>query len=246
MQYLSLNLAAPVMSFGAVRIDAYGMTHEHPTPTMVVGLLANALGLTRLEGDAHQELQDRLVLASRIDRGQSGQLTDYQSSNLGRKDVGWTTRGEPEGRGGSPDTYSGTIPRYRDYLQDWRVTAAIRLEDADLSPTLEDVAQALRYPARPLFIGRKPCLPTALICGQMVEAESALDAVLQTGLPPGADQHIRVFWPEGEGVPHIVAERSHRIANTRAWSGSRVHGGNGLVLEATVPSDWFPPQVDDD
>ena len=244
-QHLTINLAAPLMSFGSVRIDEYGATHAHPPPTLVVGLLANALGLTRLEGEAHERLEARLVLASRIERGHASLLTDYQSSALGADDVGWTTRGVPEKRGGGAKTYRGTVPRYRDYLQDHRVMAAIRLRQPEEIPTLQNVADALKYPARPLFIGRKNCLPTSLMCGQMLDAESALDALLVADLPADSDDNIRVFWPDGEGVPHIVAERTHRIADTRSWSGSRVHGGDSLVHEATVPSNWFPECRDD-
>lgn len=50
-----------------------------------------------------------------------------------------------------------THQRYRDY--DSLCVVALRLESPDQVPTLDDLAKALDEPARPLFIGRKPCLP---------------------------------------------------------------------------------------
>src|SRR5690606_26406243 len=51
--------------------------------------------------------------------------------------------------------------RQRYYRADARVIVALRLEPSEVSPTLDGVASALDHPARPLFIGRKTCLPSA-------------------------------------------------------------------------------------
>ena len=56
--------------------------------------LANALGWRRVEAQRHQDLQDRLVFAARIDREPHRRLrmTDFQTAQLGGNDRGWTTR----------------------------------------------------------------------------------------------------------------------------------------------------------
>ena len=137
---------------------------------MLTGLFANALGWRRVDRKAHQRLQDRIVFAARIDREPAGgvRMTDYQTALLYQDDRGWTTRGRPEGRATSP-SYTAIPPstrksltqqRYRDYYADMRVTVALRLEPAGDAPTLDELSAALQEPQRPLFIGRKPCLPS--------------------------------------------------------------------------------------
>ena len=59
-----------------------------------------------------------------------------------------------------------------------RVTVALRLEPDGEEPTLDDLAQALQEPARPLFIGRKPCLPSTPLYRETVDAGSALAALV--------------------------------------------------------------------
>ena len=112
MRHLILNLEAPLMAFGGETIDNYGVVRPFPAASMLTGLLANALGWRRVEGKRHQDLQDRLVFAARIDREPAGRvrLTDYQTVQMGDSVdlfvqdggwvIGWTTRGTPDKRAG--------------------------------------------------------------------------------------------------------------------------------------------------
>ena len=111
-----------------------------------------------MDRERHQDLQDRLVFAARIDREPAGgvRLTDFQTAQLGANDKGWTTRGAPDERAGGANTYLAPHLRWRDYFADMRVSVALRLEPSEQTPTLEDLAVALDEPVRPLFIGRKP------------------------------------------------------------------------------------------
>ena len=67
-RHLILNLEAPLMSFGGETIDNLGVIRPFPAASMLTGLLANARGWRRIERKRHQDLQDRLVFAARIDR----------------------------------------------------------------------------------------------------------------------------------------------------------------------------------
>ena len=117
------------MALGGETIDNLGVIRWFPSASMLTGLLANALGWRRIEGDPHQRLQDRLVFAARIDREPRGRLRlrDFQTAQLNKNDRGWTTRGQPEGRAGGANTYDAPHLRYRDYFADMRVTVALRL-----------------------------------------------------------------------------------------------------------------------
>jgi CRISPR system Cascade subunit CasD len=220
------------MSFGAPIIDQHGVTGDVPLPSMITGLLGNALGYRRTDFDLLQRLQDRLVLAVRWDR--SGErLRDFQTAELSAADHGWTTRGRPEGRTGGAGTYSGKHIRHRWHQADALVTIALRLDPEAASPTLDDVAAALSSPARPLFIGRKPCLPAAPLFAGFAEASTTLDAVVNTpaaGDEP-ADGGVRIFWPEGEG--ERLRSRRLYVQGRRDWC-SGVHGGSEVWHEAVL------------
>ena len=84
-RHLILNLEAPLMAFGGETIDNLGVIRWFPAASMLTGLLANALGWRRVEAEEHQQLQDRLVFAARIDREPHGgvRLTDFQTAQLG-------------------------------------------------------------------------------------------------------------------------------------------------------------------
>ena len=237
MRHLIVRLEAPLMAFGGETIDNLGVIRPFPAASMLTGLFANALGWRRVERERHQELQDRMIFAARIDREPAGgvRMTDFQTAQLAANDRGWTTRGAPEGRAGGANTYHAPHLRYRDYYADMRVTVALRLEPADDAPTLDELAQTLQEPKRPLFIGRKPCLPSAPLFGGFVEGDTALEALLDA-VPPGdgRGESCRLLWPQGEGVDDIPPNRTYMLTDQRNWDSSGLHGGGRWVCEGAV------------
>lgn len=230
-RWLRLRFEAPIGSFGGEAIDARGPTADFPTQSMLTGLFANALGWTRAMREEHQRLQDRLVYgALREHEPVLGRLTDYQTVQLGATDRAWTTRGRPVGRDGGPKTYLGTHQRWRDYHADLRVRAVVRFEPAGASPTIDEVAVALQHPARPLFIGRKACLPATPIFDGWVEAAADVPGALRRVLPPGT-QRVRAQWPAAEG--RQGASRVMTTTDERNWL-SGLHGGGRHVCEGEL------------
>ena len=231
MRWMHLRFRAPLAAFGGEAIDARGVTRNFPAQSMLTGLLANALGWTRSMRGEHQSLQDRIVFAALWERDLGlSRMTDYQTAQLGKKDRAWTTRGMPHGRAGGPATYAGSHQRWRDYHTDLRLAVVLRLEPADASPTLEDLAKALDRPSRPLFIGRKSCLPSAPIftgwVTQAVDARAALRAVA-----PKGDSGLLAFWPESEGTRG--AHRTMSVTDERNWA-SGLHGGGRRLCEGRL------------
>ena len=237
MRHLILNLESPLMAFGGETIDNYGVIRPFPAASMLTGLFANALGWRRIEQKPHQRLQYRLVFAARIDREPAGgvRMTDFQTAQLGANDRSWTTRGAPEGRAGGTNTYNAPHLRYRDYYADMRVTVALRLRPDDESPTLDELAAALQEPARPLFIGRKPCLPSVSLFADFADGDTALAALL--AIPPAepasGQESIRLLWPNDEDVTGVAASRSYMLTDQRNWI-SGLHGGGRWVREGSV------------
>ena len=242
MKHLIVILEAPLIAFGGETIDNYGVIRPFPSTSMITGLFANALGRRRVERERHQALQDRIVFAARIDREPAGgvRMTDFQTAQLAANDRGWTTRGQPEGRAGGANTYNAPHLRYRDYYADMRVTVALRLEPAEDGdePTLDELAAALQEPKRPLFIGRKPCLPSVPLLGGFSEGDTALAALLDWPLAddPTEGQPMRLLWPNNDGQADgsvRVSRPDFMLTDQRNWR-SGLHGGGRWVCEGTI------------
>ena len=235
MRHLLLDLDAPLMSFGGDMVDAYGVVRDFPAKSMVAGLLANALGWERYEADRHASLQERLVMGSaRV--GEGRRVRDFQTAQLGGNDRGWTTRGRAEGRAGGAATYLSPHIRYRDADADARVLVALRLDAEGVEPDLDAVADALDRPERPLFIGRKPFVPSRPLRLGFAEAETVHDA-LAAGLAllpdaPTNDGDVRAQWPEFEGM--FNGAREEELTDERHWPAG-VHAGLRRVAEGRIP-----------
>ena len=226
------------MAFGGETIDNQGVSRWFPSTSMITGLFANALGWRRTDYHRHQDLQNRLELAARIDREPLHGLflRDFQTAQLAKTDKGWTTWKKSEGRDGGRATYESPHLRHRDYLADARVTAAVRLRGEGEPPDIDDIAAALDEPARPLFIGRKPCLPSGRILIGIREAHSVLAALLaQPIVPTNTDsQHVRLLWPAKDPETSVQVTREYMLTDQRNWI-SGLHGGGRMVSEGRIP-----------
>lgn len=241
MRHLLLDLDAPLISFGRDMVDAYGVVGDFPAKSMIAGLLANALGWERYDVDAHARLQERLVIgAARAAEGR--RIRDFQTAQLGAADRGWTTRGRVEGRAGGAATYNSPHIRFRDADADARVLVALRLVPADEAPDLDALVAALDRPERPLFIGRKPFVPSRPVRLDYVEADTIRDA-LAAGLAtlrdaPAGDPDVRAQWPAFEGLGG--AAREDEITDERHWPAG-VHAGLRRVAEGIVARPQVTP-----
>ncbi len=216
IEALVLRLDAPLMSFGGTAVDQINPTDRFPGRALLAGLLANALGWDHADAEKIGALQDALRVASRWDI-EPEYIVDYHTVDLGQDhlvDTGWTTRGVPEGRGGASS--EATHQRWRHYWANGVCTAALALVGV-ASASLDACAAALLKPARPLFIGRKTCLPAApLLLGR--RTGETLRAILAA--EPLADARARqrpaaieARWPADEGG----GERELTVYDRRDW-----------------------------
>lgn len=231
MEVLLLRFEAPLMSFGGAAIDDQRVTREFPSVSMVAGLIANALGYDHGDWEATQRLQERLRLGARRDRP-GERLVDYQTVDLGQDfldGTGWTTWGEPETRGGGSST--GTHIRHRHYLADAAYLVAVRLEPADEAPSLGEVERALREPERPIFLGRKACIPAAPLVLGRVDAAGIREALVKaTRLVPGDEAALAAQWSADEGEPF---DREVYVTDERDWR-NQIHVGRRVVREGRL------------
>lgn len=234
--FIVLRLEAPLMSFGGVMVDQRGFTDSHPGTSLLAGLLGNALGLEHRQADRLQRLQGRLRSAVRCDR-RGQEIVDYQTVDLGQDFMrrGWTTRGEPASRAGGTAA-TGTHIRYRHYWADAVLTVVLEVIPADEEPTLDDLARALGNPARPLFLGRKACLPSRPLLEGRVEAGGLYEALTMASLDHRADpepEGFSAWWPkEGEPAP-VDGGREVRVSDERDWR-NQLHSGQRSIWHGRI------------
>ncbi|PWR18802.1 type I-E CRISPR-associated protein Cas5/CasD [Zavarzinia compransoris] len=244
--WLVLVLDAPLMSFGGAMIDQHGVTRGDPGRSLLTGLIGNALGYEHRDAGRLEALQHRLDHASlHLRDGEA--LVDFHTVDLGQPFMrsGWTTRGAPQGReGGSAG--SSTHIRNRHYL-----AGALRLVVLTLGagegPDLDAVETALREPARPLFLGRKTCLPARpLLAGRVTAADAvaalhrahALAAALGLADFPAEAEGLAAEWPDDGLLPRNA--RQETVVDQRDWR-NQFHGGERRVVAGPLPKRGGPP-----
>ena len=236
--FLVLHLDAPLLSFGAPAVDKHGVIQRMPALSMVTGLVANALGYDHAEAEKTTRMQERLRFGARCDLP-GERLVDYHTVFLGHPylEKGWTTRGRVDGRGGASS--DETHERYRHYFADAAYTLAVTLEPADEAPTLDELEQALREPERPLFLGRKCCLPSTPVLAGRIEAGSIREALEKAPLPPERarwmeSRTLTAWWPAGSALEgDDEASRIVPVTDERDWV-NQIHGGRRFWREGRV------------
>lgn len=241
MTILILRFDAPLMSFGGPSIDQRSVVQTFPGLSLLTGLIANALGWDHRDTDRLQALQDRLRYACRLDRAGEA-LVDYQTVDLSRpwmrpEEAGWTTRGAIQRRGGASG--EATHERLRHYRADSLCTVALTLVGSE-APSCDDIAVAFRDPARPLFIGRKCCLPAAPLLVAREEGVSPIRVLAAFPRAARADHGPMAasWWDDrdedyGDAMSTLVP-----VTDERDWR-DRVHVGRRLMREGRLD----PPEA---
>ena len=260
MKALILRLDAPMMSFGTVMVDQHGFIDRFPATSMLCGLIANALGWQHSDFDQLQKLQTRITYAARWDvRPQ--RIVDYHTVDLGQPKMigyanreksgpsgGWTTKGSVEWRGGASKL--STHERYRHYWIDGLMSVALALKDEGV-PNLDAVQLALNKPARPLFLGRKTCLPARPLLDPqtpMVEGDNVLSILRQVPiwnryaevvLP---DKKMEACWPVELGASK--SDNIRRVYELREWA-NQLPAGSRLRAEGLIEGDYSETTIYD-
>ena len=241
MKVLVLRLDAPLVSFGAPMVDQNGVVQAFPTLSLLTGMFANALGWNHHDTNKLTSLQSRLRFAARIDR-RGEALVDYQIADLGQpwmisKNAGWTPQGAIAERGGASG--EGLHIRYRHYRADSLHTVTLTLVGEE-SPTVDGVARALTEPARPLFIGRKCCIPASRLLLDNIDAPSLVAALAGVPRSARADSGpLSACWWEGEDAACAVGDsRVVHVTDERDWK-NQIHTGRRLMREGRVD----PPEA---
>lgn len=224
MTYSILRLKGPLMSFGGPKVSAKKEpSGRWPRLSMITGLLGNALGLDRTDTERLQNLQQSISYAVREDV-RPDKIVDYQTADLGsdvlhHKKNAWTTHGRIEERAGGSS--EDTDQRYREYLSGGAYTVSLR--SSLLSS--KEIREAVLYPVRPLFIGRKSCLPSVPLHIGTVDATSALAALRDLSTFEGDPPDACLAWHEDD--------RGEQVFDQRDWT-QQTHAGSRQIRKTTL------------
>jgi CRISPR system Cascade subunit CasD len=246
-EHLILRLDGPLQAWGDVALDPRRPTRAFPSRSGLAGLLANALGWQYRDAERTTALQDALRYAVREDR-RPQVIRDYQTANLGAIGVqGWTRWGM-EKRGGSAAEGTQILEKF--YLADGLFHVALTLAD-DAPTALDEVEQALRRPARPLFLGRKGCPPAAPLIARRVTAPTPLDAARNVPLSAQCRERlersggsIRFWYDPTDGEPEHPPARtqSDEVWDRRDFRSNRF-GGSRRITQALVSATDLPREA---
>jgi len=252
MEYLVLQLQAPLAAWGEPAVGEYRGSANHPAESTLLGLLAASLGVERDDEDAIQALRAGYLFAVGV-QSNGTLLRDYHTAQVpGRS----TLKGRPHATRADelavPRHELNTILSTRDYRQDAACLVAVQAR-AQAPHELTDLVAALRAPRFVLYLGRKACPPAAPLCPQVVTGDSVLSAftayraLLQALIAPHADRWgrpaveppqvvHRLSWSDGieAGVPvQLSAPRKDRIIRRSRWQfGDRLEHSAVLAEEA--------------
>jgi CRISPR system Cascade subunit CasD len=171
MSVLLLRLAGPLQSWGGASRHMTRYTLDMPTKSGVIGLLAAALG--RRRGD---DLSDLAALRFGVRVDQPGRLlTDYHTVSAASHapaDPGHQRM--PTASGGSLEPAKSTKVTTRYYLADAVFIAGLEAPQ----DTAQLLADALRRPRYPLYLGRRSCPPARpVLLG--IQTGTSLETALQ-------------------------------------------------------------------
>jgi len=176
---LLFRLAGPLASWGEIAVGEVRSSWPEPSKSAVLGLVAAALGVERADTARHGALHAGLEFAVRLD-SRASPLRDYHTaqSPSARKGVKWATRADEL----SDAKGLNTILSERWYWQEFSATICLTPRD-DGQQSLKELAEALRNPRFPLYLGRKSCPlgrplnPAVLMVAEIAAAFTEYDAL---------------------------------------------------------------------
>lgn len=270
MKTLVLRFDSHMMSFGTVNIGPVIKIGKFPNASMLCGLVANSLGFYHEDFSKLQELQSRIRYAARWDswvptaisnpnhyhtlknlpaKAQPYRLNEMQTTDFGQEKMtigGWTTwKKKREERGKS--SQKTTHQSYHQYWADAIVTVVVSVQGEGF-PNLENIKESLQYPARPLFLGKKCCIPARPILDRtpIWEGENELEIIKKVpiwnrdGTVASADNgkgsvntiKRATCWPADIRVPETNYQVKHEKEN-RDWA-NRIFTGHNLRAEGII------------
>lgn len=146
--FLFMRIDAPIQSWGTSSYGSERRTEREPTKSGIIGVIANAMGISNDDDQAIRGLANNLVMGIRVDR-EGTIMRDYHTT------TGLATLDHKIKKMKNNDMSVDLSNRY--YLNDFVFLVALSGE----KELLQEIENALLNPKIPMFLGRK-CCPLAL------------------------------------------------------------------------------------
>lgn len=152
--FLLFRLWGPMASWGEIAVGERRGSWNRPSRSAILGLIAAALGIDRMDGAAHERIEAQIALAIRVD-APGKPLRDYHTtqSPSQRRGACWRTRRDELDRINSLNT----ILSDRRYYAETDAIIALWPRIAEPAYSLDYLMQKLNEPVFPLYLGRKAC-----------------------------------------------------------------------------------------
>lgn len=175
MKYLIFRLYGPLAAWGDVAVGGTRPVFAHPSRSALLGLAGAALGIRRHEEDRLEELNRSFGIGLKV-LSTGTALEDFHTIQGHSKMKPFATRYD--------ELYyepakTGTQLSTRHYREDALVIAAFWQKE-ETSFSLDQTAEALRFPEFHLYLGRKSC-PLSLPLEPQVKEAGSLKEALNCG-----------------------------------------------------------------
>lgn len=174
MRCLVFRIYGPMASWGSTAVGGVRPSATLPTRSAVLGLMAAAFGICRMEDERLSALSNSFGIVVKAE-SEGTLLRDYHTAQVPSTDKKalWLHRkAELE----YARTTINTVLSTRDYRTDGHWVIGIE-ERLGATFSLEQLAEALKSPAFPLFLGRKSCPLAAPLDPRIVESTQMIDAL---------------------------------------------------------------------
>lgn len=174
--FLLMTLGGPMSAWGNITVGEIRSTWDRPSKSAVLGLVAAALGIERLDTATQIALQKAFGIAvGTVDRHGPKPLLDYHSvqSRGQERNAHWRTRKDELV---VPRSQLNTLLSQRAYWEDRTAVIAI-WQRASCPTSLAQMRDALLAPQYMLWLGRKSCPPGQPLAPEIIDARSLHDAV---------------------------------------------------------------------
>lgn len=274
MLHLVLRLKAPLAAAGVMSGEELRRTADVPTRSMILGLVGNAMGLDRTNR-ADMGRLDRLQAATRfavLMLCVPGRWTDVQNARVPTPDFDDVSRRFTSGGriADAPELVIGQstrdakklaeflkkpVQRRKQYLTDLHALVALSPANDGWPEDPSALCEALRAPARALWIGRKACQPSApvLPIRALMEADSGphalvrscAEAIERDALARGREV-LDLLWEEAPAPGSHAAESlgiaggfATELPDRKDWIRG-VHTGTSVLWRGTLARSVIP------
>ncbi|MDE3269541.1 MAG: type I-E CRISPR-associated protein Cas5/CasD [Pseudomonadota bacterium] len=226
--FLVFQLYGQMAAWGDIAVGEYRPSRDYPSKSAIVGLVAAALGIARIDEEKQLALSRELGLGVCV-LARGSILRDYHTSQVppAKKGRRFATR-----RTELCDIAKNelnTILSQRDYHTDFFYKVALWQNGSDAAFSLEKIRQALTQPLFCLYLGRKSCPLGLPLCPRIATGQTlksvfdSYDFDTQTAGIVKLSKTHHYYWDDSLAVEHAGMQRTivrsvrDQVRSRRRW-----------------------------